>query len=138
MTLREPQFDHDLVLGQQAEMFVEDIRAGFSGQRVETKYDLKAASTGRLFIEYECLRRRAYCSSGLQETASLYWCVVLDAPHAALLISTERLRELTRHAWVHGSDTGARRGDCQRGSHPTRGVLLDIGRLVASCREALH
>lgn len=135
MSLREPRFDHDYGLGAQAEMFATDVRRGLADGRVEDKHDLQAAGTGRLYIEYECYRQGRYRPSGIQETKATYWLIALQPPHVALVISVERLRDLTDGAWREGRDFGARREECKRGSHPTKGVLVDIGRIVASCRS---
>ena len=120
----EPRFDLDYARGRQAELWVQDLRAALQADRVEVKHDERARETGNLYVEFECLKRGSYRPSGIAVTEAEAWVFVLENPHLAVVVSTVRLKELARASWRLGY-----RAECQRGDHPTRGVLIPIGRL---------
>ena len=121
MSVREPRWDVDWAIGRQGEMFVTDVIAALrDGATVETKTDKRAADTGRLYIEYECLGK----PSGLRTTEAMIWAFVLGSG-TLLFLPTDTLKRLARLAWRIPEF----RVECARGSHPTRGVLIPLASL---------
>lgn len=118
----EPRWDIDAELGRQGELFVASaIEALKSGAAVEVKTDAKFALTGNLYIENECQYRAGWKPSGLSVTSTEMWAFVLAGAPVALIVPTTVLRQL-----VDGCATA----ECMRGSHPTRGWLLPIGKII--------
>jgi len=124
MGQREPRFDLDPRRGQQGELFVSGIISGLQNGTTEVKTDDEASRTGNLYIETECLRSGAYQPSGLSTTEADTWAFVIH--DVMLAVPTKRLRELLPKL---------PRGECKRGSHPTRGRLLPISGLIAVTRR---
>lgn len=121
MSEREPRWDRDWEIGRQGEMFCEDIlKSLLSGASYETKHDLRAADTGNIYVEYECLRGGTWQPSGLQTTEAECWQFVFGGI-SALVVPTFVLKALSRRAWREGL-----RVECPRGSHPTRGVRIPL------------
>lgn len=121
MSKPEPRWDIDKARGDAAEKWVSDIRAGLEGDAsIEVKRD-KALSTGNLYVEYECRGK----PSGIATTKADLWVFVLDLDHFAIVISTERLKALARSFYRAG-----RIGECVVGSHPTKGVLIPLDRVM--------
>lgn len=122
--MRQPDFDIDFRRGQQGELFVQRIIQGIKDGTTEVKRDDRAAETGNLYIETECLRQDVYCSSGISETrAEIYAFVVGDL---MLAVPTPMLRQIL---------PSLRRASCDRGNHPTRGYLLPLGTLIGMMRQ---
>src|SRR5437762_8841396 len=71
----QPDFDIDLRRGHEGERLVLDFLYGFVA--VEVKDDFRAADTGRIYIESECLRRDGWQASGILATKADYWAIVL-------------------------------------------------------------
>lgn len=124
MTTREPRWDRDWEIGRQGEVFCEDVlKALLAGAPYEVKTDLRAADTGRIYVEYECRRNGSWQPSGIRTTNSEYWQFVLGG-RAPLIIPTFVLLALSRRAWIEGH-----RVECRDGSHPTRGVCIPLDKL---------
>lgn len=128
----EPRFDIDAEVGRQGEMFCLDVQQAFVGGRVEVKRDTVAASTGRVFVEFECTPRGGYSRpSGIAVSEADVWAFVL-APGVMVVSSAAALKVVAREAY---RDRASRKA-CTRGSHPTRGVVVPInqflGRLIAA------
>lgn len=126
----EPRFDLDLAYGgEQAQLFVCDIAEAIRNANVEVKRDGLWHKTGNLYVEYECLKASGrWEKSGIAGTDALLWSFVLGDTETALFIPTGLLRQLARE--LH------RKGDWYRveerdGDHPTRGVKVPLGELVA-------
>lgn len=120
----EPRFDLDYAAGRQQEMWVEGIRDSLAADSIEVKLDREFVETGNIFIEYACKGKNGWDDSGLAKTTSKLWIQVLVEGELALIVSTERLKEIARRYWD-------RRAECKRGSHPTKGVLIPAAEIVA-------
>jgi hypothetical protein len=121
----EPNFDIDFAVGQQGELFMTHVLRSLGTERIEVKTDQMAGQTGNVYIEYECRGRQ----SGIATTKAEFWAWVL--PGDVLVVARVALvREVARAYFRAG------RTHCPRGSHPTKGVLVPVGRLVAALKDA--
>lgn len=121
----EPRFDIDYAVGHEGERYVEkDVIAAFTTGRVEVKNDQLAAKTRNVYIEFSCLRRGSWHRSGIETTEATFWAIVL-ADSVVVVVPTDVLRVATVTAWGEGL-----KSSCERGSHPTKGVLLPVDQLV--------
>lgn len=125
----EPRFDIDAEYGRQAELFVDDIRAGLRDGSVEVKRDGRWKDTGNLFVEFKCLRRGKWEPSGIATTAAEVWVFVIE--RLAVVIPTDLLKEESRK-WFH---RGRVTGGGETGSHPTKGVLVPLSGLLEFVRS---
>ncbi|MDZ4344454.1 MAG: hypothetical protein U1E51_18690 [Candidatus Binatia bacterium] len=128
-TARQPNWDIDREIGEQAEVWVSDIRRAMERGSVEVKRDQKAMRTGNLYVEYECRRRGVYMPSGIETTKADAWIFVVVEDELALVIETEHLKKLCRAP-------GIRRAEEKDGSHPTKGYLLPVRFVVAPAVSA--
>jgi hypothetical protein len=92
------------------------------GARIEVKHDKRAIELGTLYVEYECRGQ----PSGISTTQADLWVFVIDLSHCAIVLSTERLKDIARHAY---KDTRNHR-ECRAGSHPTKGVAIPLADLM--------
>lgn len=128
----EPRWDIDYEVGRQAEIWVSDLRKELQSGTVEVKRDRRTVETGNIYIEYECFRRGKWHPSGIATTAANLWLFVLIESELAVVITTERLKQMARQAYRLG-----RRVEETDGSHPTKGVLLPVATVIAAMlREA--
>jgi hypothetical protein len=128
-TSRQPNWDIDREIGEQAEVWVSDIRKAMERGALEVKRDTKAMSTGNLYVEYECRRGGVYCASGIQTTKADAWVFVVVKDELALVIETVALRKLC-------GKPGIRIAEETDGSHPTKGYLLPMTYVVRPARAA--
>ena len=115
----EPSFDIDLEVGRQGELYVVDVAqmlADGTG-RVEVKVDEQAARTGNVYVEYQCLRGGEWRPSGIATTSAHLWAFVI-AGRVMVVAPTECVRSVAR------SHFPSRRKQMDRGSHPTRGLVI--------------
>ncbi|MGI8682036.1 MAG: hypothetical protein ACR2JO_07890 [Mycobacteriales bacterium] len=121
----EPRWDIDLAAGQQGELFVADlIKSLASGSAsVEVKTDEAVAKTGNVYVEYQCLRSGQWHDSGISATQADLWAFVLPA-RVLIVAPVSAVREIARR------NHARYRRECVRGSHPTRGVAIPVGRFV--------
>jgi hypothetical protein len=119
----EPDFDIDMAVGAQAELFVANMMEslGVRGS-VEVKYDAQYLNTGNVYLEYQCLRKGKWKPSGIASTKADFWAFVLGMDTFCFFIATETLKEAGRERWKYPK---ARVG-LDRGSHPTKGVILPV------------
>lgn len=121
----QPNWDLDLAVGKQGELFVTDIcnmlQAG-TGQ-VEIKTDQKIAHTGNVYIEYECRYQGVWKKSGIATTPALIWAFVLPA-NVLIAAPVESVRAVARR---HHKQYFR---ECPKGDHPTKGVALPVGLFV--------
>lgn len=88
---------------------------------VEVKADERAESTGNHYVELSCKGR----PSGIRITQAAYWSVALP-DGTVVMVPTEKVRRLADKAEEQGHVA-----HMDRGSHPTRGALVPLARLVA-------
>ncbi len=128
----EPRFDIDLAVGRQGEMFVARIvEALTQGSSIEVKTDDAAEKWRRVYLEYECLYGSEYRRSGLATTSAELWATVL-AGDVLVVAPVWRYRYAARKAF---RKPGLRRA-LDRGSHPTRGVVIPLESLLTWLMEA--
>ena len=108
-------FRYDLKVGQVAEQALADI---FEKSKVEVKRDLKAKTTGNLYIEYESRGK----PSGISRSEADYWCFVFE--NLFIFIETNKLKEMIEP--MKGSTMDKRGGD----KNSSKGILLPLERLT--------
>jgi hypothetical protein len=123
----QPDWDVDKARGEEAEALFRKLRTGIIAGTTEVKRDDRARETGNFYIELECQRFDGWHDSGLRTTkatawAIVCWPVVLAVPVSILRIAVE----------------GAKAAECRVGSHPTRGVVVPMGELVARAVAAAN
>jgi len=108
-------FRYDLKVGQTKEKALGEI---FSGASVEIKYDMKANTTGNIFVEYESRGK----ASGISSSQAEWYCYCLgDTYH---LIKASDLKERCRKYLKTKRDV--RGGD----SNTSKGILLPVKDLL--------
>lgn len=118
----EPNFDIDLALGKQGELYVAHIVDAMAAGSIEVKTDEMAMKTGRVFVEYECKRFGGWAKSGIATTTAELWAFVI-ASDTVLVVPTVRLKAAVKR--VYKLQPGLRK-ECIRGSHPTKGVTIPL------------
>lgn len=116
----QPNWDLDYAAGRQAELWVSDIRKALEEDSIEVKLDRRFCDTGNIYVEFECKGK----PSGIAKTKSKVWVQVLVQDELAIVISTERLKELARKFYKD-----FRRSETD-GSHPTRGVAIPVEEII--------
>lgn len=125
MSRREPNFDIDLEIGKQAELWVKDLRKALVEQRVEVKAPKPFLREQSAYVEYSQLRRNGWELSGIATTTSpLYLFTFGDLP-GGLVVETQWLKRAARRAYRNPKQ----RRECVRGSHPTKGVVISLADL---------
>lgn len=107
-------FYYDLDFGEKAEDWVKEIFS--DGTKVEVKFDRMAHLTGNLFVEVYSRGKE----SGISTTKANYWIFRIQEKSYALIVNTEKLKELCRI--VHQTDGLVRGGD----NNTSYGVLIPI------------
>ena len=111
-------FFYDLSFGEKAEDWVKKIFS--EGSKVEVKYDRLAHATGRLYVEIYSRNK----PSGISTTQAEYWIFVIDKKDYALIVNTEKLKELCRLTFqISGLTKG---GD----ENTSQGVLIPINQII--------
>ena len=108
-------FKYDLKVGQVAEKQVAEL---LQDKKIEVKRDLKAKTTGNLYIEYESRGK----PSGISRSEADYWCFAFE--NLFIFISTEKLKEIIEP--MKGSTMDKRGGD----KNSSKGILLPLERLT--------
>lgn len=123
----EPNFDIDLALGQQGELYVVDIIDSLvmANGRIEIKTDERSLDTGNLYVEYECRKFGGWQKSGIAVSAAEFWAFVIGGD-TVLVAPAWRVKEAVRRLYKTGAYY---RKECVRGSHPTRGVIIPLRRV---------
>ena len=130
MTMRQPNWDIDLALGAQSELWVGDIRRALAEKgTIEVKHDQPSLKNQHFYVEYECRGRDGkWRPSGIATTkAKLYFFTFGDRP-GGVVVATDWLMRAARVAYKRPSA----RAECPRGSNPTRGVLVSLADLWAT------
>ena len=107
-------FYYDLDFGEKAEDWVKELFS--DGTKVEVKFDRMAHLTGNLFVEVYSRGKE----SGISTTKANYWIFRIQDKSYALIVNTEKLKELCRI--VHQTDGLVRGGD----NNTSYGVLIPI------------
>jgi hypothetical protein len=106
---------YDLKVGHVAEKQVAEL---LENKKVEVKRDLKAKTTGNLFIEYKSRGK----DSGISTSEADYWCFVFD--ELFIFIEKEKLKAMIEP--MKGSTMDKRGGD----KNTSCGILLPIKKLL--------
>jgi hypothetical protein len=124
-TKPEPDFDLNLVEGKQAEFWVDDIRKALGGSaEVEVKAPKPWLKEQSFYVEYECKKKAGWSKSGIATTKAKIWLIKFGSLPGGLVVETEWLRRAGRLSYKRGKIK-----ECQRGSHPTRGVTVSLREL---------
>lgn len=124
----EPRFDLDLDYGRHGELVVSDIAEAVRNQSIEVKRDAMWAKTGNLYVEYACLKFNGKWEwSGIKTTTATLYAFVLGDTETTLFVPTGLLLEWCRELLAK-SDVF--KGECKRGSHPTKGVKVPVRWLI--------
>jgi hypothetical protein len=107
-------FKYDLKVSQLKEKALGDI---FEGSTIELKHDLKASSTGNVYVEYESRGK----PSGISTSQAEFYCFCINESY--LLIPATVLKEKCRKYWNTSRDKNG--GD----SNTSKGILLPIKEL---------
>lgn len=89
-------FTHDLNFGEKGEDWINEIFK--DGKLIEVKSDRLAHKTGNVYIEYECRGK----PSGIATTTAHYWIYRVEQNNIAIIIPTERLKEICRVYFKEG------------------------------------
>lgn len=111
-------FYYDLDFGEKAEDWVKEIFS--DGTKVEVKFDRMAHLTGNLFVEVYSRGK----ASGISTTKANYWIFRIQEKSYALIVNTEKLKELCRI--VHQTDGLVRGGD----NNTSYGILIPIKSII--------
>jgi len=117
----EPKWDIDMALGKKGEEKVLGMLDGINAGKIEVKTDARASETGNLFVEYECRGK----PSGIETTKATAWVFVIDGGGIATIVDIDVLK------FLYGKlkESSKYRRDMNRGSHPTRGVIIPLTKL---------
>lgn len=128
----EPDFDIDYAVGRQGELYVADIADAISAGdgSIEVKTDERALQTKRIYVEYECLRFGKWEPSGIKTTRATFWAFVIGSD-TVIITPTNRLKALAR---VYSRHEFFRKS-CQRGSHPTHGIVIPLENILLKLFE---
>ena len=120
-----PKFDIDFAIGREGEENVLNLLEGIRLGTVEVKTDVRAADTGNLYLEYECLGK----PSGIQTSKADAWAFVLGNGGFVNIVPTDVLRYL--YTQLVGHKKYCR--EMARGARPTRGVLIPLKHMHEMC-----
>lgn len=108
-------FKYDLKVGMVGEKLLGDI---LSNKKIEVKTDLKAKSTGNVYVEYYSRGK----PSGISTSEADYYCFIIeDNLH---LIPSQKLKNICRE--YIGTDMDKHGGD----NNTSKGILLPTRRLI--------
>ncbi len=123
----EPRWDLELAKGHAAELHTLQLLTGMALGTVEVKQDARAASTGNLFVEYQCGRRDGtWRPSGIATTEADAWAFLLPPAPLLLVIPTAPLLVIARAAHAAGNTATTNK----QGDLPTRGALIPLADLL--------
>lgn len=127
-----PNWDIDSAVGRQGELYVlRIIDALKGGASIEVKTDDAASKWGRVYLERECLYGNVFRRSGLATTSAELWAQVV-ASDVAIIAPTWRWKQAAKRAWK----SPALHKELNRGSHPTKGVVIPLRSLIEWLMEA--
>lgn len=108
-------FKYDLEVGKVAEQALADI---LENKTIEVKRDLKAKTTGNVFVEFESRGK----PSGIAKSEADFWCFVLEDRY--VILSAEELKKIVEP--LKGTEREKRGGD----NNTSKGVLLRTHELI--------
>jgi hypothetical protein len=125
--MRQPDFDIDLARGAQAELWVMDVRKAFAERgRIEVKAPTPFLREQTFYVEYACCGRDGiWRPSGIKTTRAALQFFKFGSLPGGLIVETEWLRRACKIAY----DRPLARKRCQRGSNPTRAVVVGLADL---------
>jgi hypothetical protein len=126
---RQPDWDIDRERGETAEALVRRLRTTLLTAECEVKCDDRAAQTGNVYVETACKTANGWQPSGLNVTKASTWVWVLFDMRVVIWMPVWLLKDLARTAPESA---------CLVGSHPTRGRLLSLDRLLSESRAAAN
>lgn len=110
-------FTYDLHVGEDAESWA----AGLLGNaKIEVKTDSMAHTTGNVYIEVYSRGK----ASGISTTTADYWVYKIEATGSAIIVKTERLKELVKK--YHKLNGFKKGGD----NDSSLGVLIPIKEVI--------
>lgn len=137
-----PNWDIDRSYGEQAELFITDVKHAILRDAIEVKRDGRFADTGNIYVEFEAWvnKHHRWEPSGLHRTEDPpeLWAYVLGDTETALVIPTAVLTDMFEH--YCGADLrrfretgrlGGRIVEQPRGANPTHGGLLKLSQMMA-------
>ena len=125
MTRREPNFDLDRAVGEQSELWVNDVRRALaSNGRVKIKAPKPWLKEQSFFVEYACLRKSKWTKSGINASTADLWFVTFGSLPGGLVVDRQWLFRAAKLAFNKGKTI-----ECKIGSHPTKGVLVSLTEL---------
>jgi hypothetical protein len=125
--MRKPDFDIDLKIGAQSELWVEDICEMLAERNgtVEVKAPKPFLREQSFYVEYECRGRDGkWRPSGISTTKAKAFAFTFGCLPGAVIIETEWLTRAARLAFKKGF-----KRECSRGSNPTRAVVVSLHEL---------
>lgn len=125
--MRQPDFDIDREIGAQGEFWVSDLRKALAERaRIEVKAPALFLREQTFYVEYECRGRDGiWRPSGIRTTkADLHFFKFGSLP-GGLVVATDWLKRACEVAYRKP----AARKECQRGSNPTRAVVVGLADL---------
>jgi hypothetical protein len=126
---RQPDWDIDRERGEKAEALVRALRTTLLTAECEVKCDDRAAETGNVYVETTCKTAQGWQPSGIHTTKATTWVWVLFDMRVIIWMPVWLLKNLARTAPERS---------CVVGSHPTRGSVLAIDRLLSESRAAAN
>ena len=113
-------FKYDLKVGQVAEQALADI---LENRTIEVKRDLKAKTTGNVFVEFESRGK----PSGISISEADFWCFALEDRY--VILTAEALKELVEP--LKGTKREKRGGD----NNTPVGVLIKTHELITNTKH---
>lgn len=129
----QPKWDIDLKFGEQGQLLVVDIVEAFAKGLTEVKHEAQWLKTGNLYVELQCRKASGlYEKSGLAATEATLWVFVLHGTATAIIIPVGLLKTVVKRLYnVRWGTLYPYRKNCDRGSHPTTGVVIPLCVAVA-------
>ena len=125
---RRPEFDLDVKIGAQSELWVQDIcelMAKRNGS-IEVKAPKPFLKEQTFYVEYTCKWRDGmWRPSGIATTKATAYVITFGSLPGGLIVETEWLKRAAREAFKDSKNRKA----CMRGSNPTRAVVVGLSHL---------
>lgn len=126
---RQPDWDLDKARGEEAEQRVRDfLGSSIANGSCEVKRDDRAEQTGNVYVEQSCQTVQGWMPSGINTTKATDWAWVLYRMRVVVWLPVWLLRNTAEKV--------GKPSQCTVGTHPTRGVLIPVDRLLSEARVA--